>query len=275
MITLAEIIRRHGAEYRARFAADMPLDQLAAMLAIVACRTPALGGQRWHCPACGEDRFSYHSCGNRHCPACGHDDAQLWLNRQQALLLPVTYHVPVHALSAVFRARFRDALKKDLPAVFAEVPAEVWKQDWVVHSKPVGRGEKALLYLSRYIYRVALNNRHILSADAQAIRFRYRRSEDGQPRVASLPPLEFLRRFLQHVLPSHFVKVRHFGLHHPSRRPDLSLMRASLYLSLNQPVPVPPPPPDPKPCLCPKCSTPMVFAQTLKPFRHASPRGPP
>lgn len=364
MITLAEIIRRHGAEYRARFATRMPLDQLRAMHVIEVCRTPALGGHRWRCPTCGEDRFSYHSCGNRHCPACGHDDAQLWLNRQQALLLPVTYHlctftvpealrrpirshprealailfktaassllalcanpkwfgampgisgvlhtwtrqleyhphihflvtgggiapdgswkapadaflVPVHALSAVFRARFRDAFREELPAVFAEVPAEVWKQAWVVHSKPVGGGEKALLYLSRYVYRVALSNRHILSADAHAVRFRYRRSEDGQPRVALLPPMEFLRRFLQHVLPSRFVKVRHFGLHHPARRAALSLLRAALRLRLNQPIPVPPPPPERKPCLCPKCSTPMIVAQRLKPFRHVSARGPP
>ena len=364
MVALAEIVRRHGAEYRARFADRMPLDQLRAMQAIEVCRTPALGGHRWHCPKCGEDRHSFHSCGNRHCPACGHDDAQLWLNRQQALLLPVTYHlctftvpealrrpirshprealailfqtassslldlcanpqwfgampgvsgvlhtwtrqleyhphihflvtgggvapdgswktpsgsflIPVRALSAVFRARFRDALRKELPAVFAQIAPETWKRDWVVHSKSVGSGEKALLYLSRYIYRVALANRHILSADSQAIRFRHRRSEDGQSRVASLPPMEFLRRFLQHVLPSHFVKVRHFGLHHPARRATLNLMRAALYLQLNQPIPIPPPPPEPKPCLCPKCQTPMFKAQRLKPFGYSHARGPP
>ncbi|OGV61195.1 MAG: hypothetical protein A3K19_10470 [Lentisphaerae bacterium RIFOXYB12_FULL_65_16] len=364
MIALAEILRRHGAEYRARFENRMPLDQLRVMQAITACRTPALGGHRWHCPTCGEDRFSYHSCGNRHCPACGHDDAQLWLNRQQALLLPVTYHlctftvpaalrrpirahprealailfqtassslldlcanpqwfgalpgvsgvlhtwtrlleyhphihflvtgggempdgswktpstsflVPVHALSAVFRARFRDALRKTLPAVFATIAPETWRRDWVVHVKPVGGGEKALLYLSRYIYRVALANRHILAADSRAIRFRYRRSEDGQSRVASLTPLEFLRRFLQHVLPSRFVKVRHFGLHHPARRSTLRLMRAALYLKLKQPIPIPPPPPEPSPCLCPQCRAPMIIAQRLAPLRYTSARGPP
>lgn len=364
MITLAEIFRRHGAEYRERFADRMPLDQLRAMHSIEVCRTPALGGHRWCCPECGENRFAYHSCGNRHCPACGHDDAQLWLNRQQALLLPVTYHlctftvpealrrpirshprealsilfktaasslldlcanpkwfggmpgisgvlhtwtrqleyhphihflvtggglapdgswqtpskdflVPVPALSEVFRARFRDALKKDLPAVFATVPSETWTRPWVVHSKPVGAGVKALLYLSRYIYRVALANRHILSADAQTVRFRYRRSEDGEARVATLPLFEFIRRFLQHVLPSRFIKVRHFGLHHPSRRRVLSLIRASLYMNLQQPIPTPPPPPESKPNLCPKCSAPMVAIERLKPRHLPWARGPP
>lgn len=365
MTTLADILRRHGAEYRARFGNRMPSDQLRAMRAIEACRTPALGGHRWRCPKCGVDRFSFHSCGNRNCPACGHDDARKWLSRQQALLLPVTYHlctftipealrrptrshprellpilfktasstlldlcanprwlgampglsgilhtwtrlleyhphihflvtgggvtpdgswlstsgsflVPVHALSAIFRARFRDALKKDLPAVFAAVPAKVWKQDWVVHSKSVGSGEKALLYLSRYLYRVALANSQILSADARSIRFRYRRTEDGQSRAAALPPVEFIRRFLQHVLPSRFVKVRHFGLHHSSRRAALRLLRASLYLDRNLPIPVPPSPPsDPKPFLCPSCSTPMIMAERLQPLRPVLPRGPP
>jgi hypothetical protein len=364
VISLAEIIRRHGTEYRARFATRMPLDQIHAMKDIEVCRTPVLGGQRWRCPSCGEDRFSYHSCGNRHCPACGHDDAKMWLNRQQALLLPVTYHlctftvpealrrpirsfpkellqilfktsasslmdlcanpewfgampgvtgvlhtwtrlleyhphihflvtgagvapdgswkeaegsflVPVTALSNVFRARFRDEFRAAKPEIFASVPSEVWKQDWVVHSKQVGGGEKALLYLSRYIYRVAVSNRHILAADDNAIRFRYRRSEDGEFREASLPPMEFLRRFLQHVLPKGFVKVRHFGLHHPSRRARLGLYRTSLYLRMNSPVPEVPAAETPKACLCPKCSTAMVIVQRIKPFQSTYARGPP
>lgn len=364
MVSLAAILHRHGGEYRARFGDRMPMDHHVAMQAIQTCRTRALGGHRWRCPTCGTDRHSYHSCGNRHCPTCGHDDAQQWLHRQQALLLPVTYYlctftvpellrrpirshprealdilfktsastlldlcanprwfgampgisgvlhtwtrqleyhphihflvtgggvapdgswitpsdsflVPAPALSPVFRARFRDAFKKELPAVFAQLPATVWRQNWVVDVKAVGGGEKALLYLSRYIYRVALTERQILSADDHAIRFRYRRSEDRKPQTASLPPQEFLRRFLQHVLPSRFVKVRHFGLHHPARRPVLSLQRASLCLRLNVPLPVPPPPPEPKLCLCPKCSTPMVKIQRIKPLRHVNARGPP
>jgi hypothetical protein len=365
VIALADILRRHGAAYRAAFENRMPLDQLRAMRAIEVCRTPALGGHRWQCPTCGADRFSYHSCGNRHCPTCGHDDARLWVNRQQALLLPVTYHlctftvpealrrpirshpretlailfkaasstlmevsanprwlgampgvsgvlhtwtrqleyhphihflvtgggvtpdgswrqasdsflVPVHALSAVFRARFRDILRTKWPAIFSRIAPETWRLPWVVHSKPVGNGQKAVLYLSRYIYRVALSNRQILSADSQTIRFRYRRSEDGASRVASLPPMEFLRRFLQHVLPSRFVKVRHFGLHHPSRRDTLSLLRAALYLRLNRPIPIPPPPPEIKPALsCPQCQTPMLIVQRLKPIRFPDARGPP
>lgn len=345
---MAEIFRRHGSAYRAQFADRMPRDQIRAMRAIERCRTAELGGQHWRCSQCGTERWSFHSCGNRSCPACGHDDAREWLRRQEALRLPVTYHlctftvpeelrmairshpreglailfasssstlldlcanpewfgarpgvtgvlhtntralvyhphvhylvtgggvapdgswreaqnkflVPVRALSGVYRARFRDALRKKLPDVFASIPEKVWRSDWVVHSKPVGSGELALRYLSRYIYRTALADSAILAHDEHTVTFRYRDSETGKSRKMTLPVMEFIRRFLQHVLPSGLVKVRHYGLHHPRQRATLKLVRAALCLRRNLPLPVSPPPPEPKPCLCPKCSAPMML----------------
>lgn len=364
MSRLAEIFRRHGPAYRAEFANRMPQDQLRAMRDIERCRTPALGGHRWRCPHCGENRFSFHSCGNRHCPACGHDDAREWLRRQEALRLPVTYHlctftvpeelraairshpregltilfsassstlldlcanpkwfgakpgvtgilhtwtraqiyhphvhylvtggglapdgswreadhsflVPVWALSPVFRARVRDALRKRLPDVFAALPSEVWRRDWVVHSQSVGNGENTLRYLARYIYRVALADSAILAADAQTVTFRYRDSDTGKTKKMTLPVMEFIRRFLQHVLPSGFVKVRYYGLHHPARRAALTLARAALCVRKNIPLPVLPPPPEPKPCLCPQCSTPMMCLERIRPVRTPQARAPP
>ena len=159
--------------------------------------------------------------------------------------------VPVTALSPVFRARFRDALRKRLPEAFTLIPKKVWRRDWVVHSKPVGNGEPALRYLSRYIYRVALVDSAILAHDEYRVTFRYRDSETGKSRKMTLPVMEFIRRFLQHVLPSGFVKIRHYGLHHPSRRKTLALVRAALCVRQNIPLPVLPPPPEPKPCRCP------------------------
>lgn len=125
--------------------------------------------------------------------------------------------VPVRVLSALFRARFRDALRQRLPEVFAALPPAVWRRDWVVHSKAVGDGKNVLRYLSRYLYRVALADSAILAHDAQTVAFRYRDSATHKTRKMVLPVVEFIRRFLQHVLPSGFVKVRHYGLHHPSR----------------------------------------------------------
>ena len=369
MPELADIVRRHGPAYRQQFGERMSADQLRALRDIAVCRTPVLGGQRWCCPQCGQQRLAFHSCGNRHCPACGADDAHAWRDRQQALLLPVPYHlatftvpdtlrrpirshprellpllfraasttlldlcanprwlgatpgvtavlhtwtrqleyhphihflvtggglapdgswresapkflVPVHALSKVFRARFRDDLQDRFPHLFAALPHKTWSAAWVVHSEPVGSGEQALRYLSRYLYRVAIANSAILNADDHTVRFRYRDSDDHRPRTCTLAPQEFLRRFLQHVLPKGFVKARSFGLHHPSKRGVLALVRLSLYWHTRR---EPPPSasltvPRVKPITCcPRCAAPMTCVQRLAPLPPIIPlaRGPP
>lgn len=103
MITLGDILRQYGPAYRAQFGDQMLPSQHAAMLSIEQCRTEALGGQIYSCPACGTRRYSYHSCRNRHCPTCQHDAAQTWLARQQELLLPVPYFLLTFTLPAQLR----------------------------------------------------------------------------------------------------------------------------------------------------------------------------
>jgi len=141
---------------------------------------------------------------------------------------PPRFLVAVRALSVIYRAKFRDALARKHPQIFRTLPREVWRQPWVVHAKPVGSGAPALIYLSRYIFRVAFANANLRYADETSVRFRFRRSEDGAWRTATVTPEEFLRRFLQHVLPRGFQKVRHYGLHHPRRRGALAAARAAL-----------------------------------------------
>jgi hypothetical protein len=161
--------------------------------------------------------------------------------------------VPAHAFSRLFRARFKAALSRLLPAALAAIPARVWRLDWVVDVRHAGDGEHALKYLSRYIYRVALADSAILRHDHESVTFRYRDTDSGHSRKMTLPAFEFLRRFLQHVLPKGFVKVRYYGLHHPVHRRRLSLARAQLYFRLNQPIPVLPPPTPKPPPRCPRC----------------------
>jgi hypothetical protein len=103
MITLGEIVRQYGAAYRAHYGEQLLPSQHAALHAIETCRTEALGGQVYHCPACGATRYSYHSCRNRHCPTCQHDAAQTWLSRQQELLLPVPYFLVTFTLPSDLR----------------------------------------------------------------------------------------------------------------------------------------------------------------------------
>ena len=189
--------------------------------------------------------------------------------------------VPVRALSDIFRARLRDALRERHPALLAVVPGKVWQQPWVVHAQPVGSGDHALGYLARYIHRVALADAALLHHDARQVVFRYRDGKTGQSRTARLEPLEFLRRFLQHVLPSGFRKVRHYGLHHSSKRQALRLLQAQRAFVHGLPLPPadkPVRPPLP-PRLCPQCAAPMCEAGKLRPAPRPSPqasaRGPP
>ncbi|MCJ7624934.1 MAG: transposase, partial [Anaerolineaceae bacterium] len=99
--------------------------------------------------------LSFHPHVHFLVPAGGLDpDSQTWLASRKKFLLPVK------ALSKIFRAKFRDALRKT--TCFDTIPAAVWKQAWVVHCQPVGNGLPALKYLAPYIFRVAISNNRIL-----------------------------------------------------------------------------------------------------------------
>lgn len=131
--------------------------------------------------------------------------------------------VPVAALSPIFRAKFRDGLKK--LGLSDSVDPRVWKKGWVVHSKPVGAGEAALRYLAPYVYRVALSNNRIEQVSEEKVTFRYKESDTGSWRCMSLAPMAFIQRFLQHVLPNGFHKVRYYGLLSPRNRKTLKLLQ--------------------------------------------------
>ena len=135
------------------------------------------------------------------------------------------FFVPVEALSIIFRAKFRDELKKSDKALFQTIPSKVWKKDWVVYSKPVGNGEHALEYLAPYVYRVAISNNRIMKLENDMVTFRYRESKTGRWKIATIPAFEFIRRFCTHVLPRRFVKVRHYGFLGPARRKILGNLR--------------------------------------------------
>jgi hypothetical protein len=107
------------------------------------------------------------------------------------------------------------------------IPPEVWRQNWVVHCKAVGCGQLALKYLAPYIFRVAISNRRILKLEDDAelvptVTFRYRATDTGQERLCTLAAEEFIRRFLQHILPKGFVKVRYYGFFSSGSRPHLA-----------------------------------------------------
>ena len=143
--------------------------------------------------------------------------------------------VPVAVLSRKIAAKFRDALKKEKPSLFAQIPAGVWQREWVSFCKHYGQGNDAVLnYLSRYVFRTALTNARILGMDETHVAFRAKDRRTDTWHTLRLPGVEFLRRFLQHVLPRGFHKVRYYGLWHPSQRHLAN--RAWLLLMLARPI---------------------------------------
>jgi hypothetical protein len=145
------------------------------------------------------------------------DDGTRWLPSRP------DFFVPVKALSILFRAKFRDAL--DRAGLLAQTDPAVWRQKWVVHSKAVGDGRASLQYLAPYVFRVAISDRRMVSFDDESVVFSYRKSGSKRWRKMRLEPHEFIRRFLQHVLPSGFQKVRHYGFLSPNSRTCIDAVR--------------------------------------------------
>jgi len=312
--TLAEVLRTFGPAYLRDHSLSTP--QARAWRAIVACRTPALGGKLQRCDRCGREQRLFRSCRNRHCPQCQSQARDAWRQAQMAELLPVPYchlvftlphalndlaqfharwvyrtlmqcvaatltefaanprwlggmgaftlvlhtwtqdlrrhiHVhalmacggldadghwcapkrsptflfPVHALSRVFRAKFIDALRHasqrgELPRDPASTEAhrrtrlqQLRRHDWVVYAKtPLAGPELVLDYLSRYTHRVAVSNERIVGIDASGVRLRVRADDRGGKRTVLIDGPTFVARFLRHVLPPGFKRIRHYGL---------------------------------------------------------------
>jgi hypothetical protein len=148
---------------------------------------------------------------------------------------PGKFLVPVKALSRVIAARFRDALARQKPHVFCALPKKIWRRAWCSYCQHYGHGKDSVLrYLGRYVFRIALTNTRILDMDDTHITFRYKDRQAGRWRTCRLTGVEFLRRFLMHVLPKGFHKVRYYGLWHPSKRSRQ--LRARLLLMLESPA---------------------------------------
>lgn len=149
-------------------------------------------------------------------------DGREWMEARPKFLLPVK------PLGALFRTRFKDKLQKEHPDLFALVPPKVWKRHWNVDSRAAGSGENALRYLSRYVFKTATSNRIIQRLPDGKVRWDYCDSKTGKPASILLEPLEFMGRFMQHILPRGFSRVRTFGWLHPAAKVRANRVRALL-----------------------------------------------
>jgi Putative transposase/Transposase zinc-binding domain len=152
-----------------------------------------------------------------------------------------SYLVPVHALAKLFRGLFLALVRHERPDL--TLPESVWTKGWVVYGKPALQGtEQVLNDLGRYVHRIALTNHRLLSIEDGQVSFRYQDSQDQRWRTMTLPAHEFIRRFLQHVLPQGFHKVRYDGLWSPLHRPLLHQLQLWLAGHAADPLPTAPEP---------------------------------
>jgi hypothetical protein len=178
--------------------------------------------------------------------------------------------LPVKALSVIFRAKFRDELKKENPVLFNSIASKSWRKDWVVNSIAVGKGKKALKYLAQYVFRIAISNSRIITLENGKVAFKYKESKTKLWKTMTLEVEEFIRRFLQHVLPNGFVKVRYYGLFAVANRALLSKAREMLgYNEIEPKIKIK------KVFICPECKKEMVVAIVIpRPARRCN-KAPP
>src|SRR5712691_4781780 len=179
-LEVADVFRHHGNAYRRAHDGHLGRVERRVMSAIELCRTAALGGHTEACAECGLARCAYNSCRNRHCPKCQGQARAEWLAARQAELLPVSYFHVVFTL-----------------------PAEI---------APIAYQNKAVVY--DLLFRTAAETLLTIGADPKHLgaRIGFTAVLHSWGSAMTLTPSEFIRRFLLHVLPKGFHRIRHYGL---------------------------------------------------------------
>lgn len=175
-----------------------------------------------------------------------------------------------HPLATRFRNRLEIALKQDHPEIHATLHADhpqAFRTKWVADVRHTGSGRPALRYLARYVFRSALGPKRLLGYTADGrIRLQCHESGTNRAHVIALHPDTFLKRWLTHVLPNGFVRVRHYGWMSGAAKRSRLLVRSLVCGELDEPAPALPEPPVPR-CEC--CGASMRL------IRNLEPRGPP
>jgi hypothetical protein len=178
------------------------------------------------------------------------------------------YCVPTRVLSTLIKAKFRDAMTR--AGLYQTIPSQVWRRDWVVDSQAVGSNTQGVLkYLAPYTFRVAISDSRIVAVKDDKVTFTYTPSGTSKTKLCTLRVFEFMRRFLQHVLPRGFMKIRYYGfmgsgcrIPHPEIAAMVQLANAESPIFT---IPEPPSPPAPRPPMqCPCCGDGMKLWQIWK-----------
>ena len=141
----------------------------------------------------------------------------------------IDFYLPVRAMSRIFKAKFRDEMRKN--DLISDIPHEVWDKEWVVNSQAIGTGAHSVKYLAPYVFKVAISNSRIIKVEDHKVFFKYKKPKSNRWRTMILDVMEFMRRFLQHVLPTGFMKVRYYGFLSPGTSVSLKKIAALIELS--------------------------------------------
>jgi len=279
---ISEIFRTFGPEYIQHFGDAMPTEHRKVIDAIIECRTESFGIVVYQCDECGSYHTVFRSCGNRHCPTCQNHKTRQWLEKQLRRQLPghhfmVTFTVPKQlrrfirsnqriAYAAMFKASSQ-TLKK-LTSDKKSIPPEVCKLEWNVNCQAIGSNEQGVKYLAPYVFKVAISDSRIVKVEDRKVFFRFKKSHSERWRTSHLDVMEFLRRFLQHVLPTGFMKIRYYGFLHPSSSVPLDELRELIGISYGllivkletQSIPVPQ-------IICPYCGGKLKYRWSVLPFQ--------
>jgi hypothetical protein len=185
---------------------------------------------------------------------------QLWHPSQRAFFLPVA------AMSKIFAAKFRDQIID--AGLYDLIPADVWSIDWVVNCQATGSSTASLKYLSTYVFKVAISDSRIAKVENDRVYFRYRKANSNRLRTVCLDAAEFIRRFLQHVLPTGFMKIRYYGFLSPNCSVPLEKVNALIQLAFGFTLKEPERPSEPlfQPT-CSHCGGLLKYIASLLPYQ--------
>ena len=242
--------------YRSDIVYDLMMKSVANTLKDIGANPRHLGADRLGFTAVLHTwgrQLQYHPHVHVVVPAGGlSEDGDLWRASSP------TFFLPDRVLSRRFRTLMINGLEKS--EVADQVPRNLCSKDWVVDTK-AGDGVNALKYLARYVFRVAVTADRIESVTDTHVVIRYRKVGSKRTRRLPLTIDEFIRRYLLHVLPAGFVKVRHYGFMHPNSSVSVDTVREliedecdtqDLVEVADADVDIPPPP------CCPHCNKPMT-----------------
>jgi Putative transposase/Transposase zinc-binding domain len=178
----------------------------------------------------------------------------------------VDFFLPVKALSKIFRAKFRELIEQ--AKLLDRIPPDLWQIAWNVNCQALASSQATFKYLAPYVFKVAISNSPILAVQDRTVLIHYRKPHSQRSRILALDVMEFIRRFLQHVLPTGFIKIRSYGFINPNCAVPLERIRGLIELSYGFAVDLPLPEVEPpRLSTCPTCGGLLKFRSGLPPIK--------